>query len=66
VTDPNTPHRYRVTAPGRTPRFFHTRWLAYDYSRHTNNTVTHVRDIHRRDNGTWATGPWRELETSNT
>lgn len=52
------PHPYRVTAPMRAPRYFHTRWLAYDYSRHINGAVTHHRDIH--DNG--ATGPWIELD----
>jgi hypothetical protein len=60
----SAPHRYRVTLPGRSPRFFHERWLAHDYAHHHNNAVTHHRDTHHRPDGTWATGPWRELETS--
>ena len=51
------PHRYRVTAPMRAPRYFRARWFADDYARHTPGAVTHRRDVHT--NG--ATGPWLEL-----
>ena len=34
-------------------------------ARHHTDAVTHVRDTHQRPDGDWATGPWRELETSN-
>ncbi len=52
------PHPYRVTAPMRSPRYFHTRYLAWDYARHIHGAITHHRNVF--ENG--ATGPWEELE----
>jgi len=55
---PSLPHKYRVTAPMRSPRYFHRRIDAHDYARHIPGAVTHTREVFT--NG--STGPWQELE----
>ena len=59
----DVPHKYRVTAPFRSPRYFHLRWIAHDYAIHIPESVTHHRDIH--ENGV-TTGPWELLEDNRT